>query len=178
MTKEELFYFGYVAGKHGLGNAVKVKADVDDLNHYKNIQAIVAEVNKSLVPFPVSEIRIISKSDLIISIAEGFEASAMLGASLYLPLQQLPKLNNKQFYYHEVVGYSVIDEYKGDIGKIATVLEFPHQQIFSIMKNRTEILIPIIDEFIVEVDKKNKTIRVKAPDGLIDLYLNPDNEEE
>jgi 16S rRNA processing protein RimM len=77
-----------------------------------------------------------------------------------------------------VVGYSVIDEYKGDIGKIATVLEFPHQQIFSIMKNRTEILIPIIDEFIVEVDKKNKTIRVKAPDGLIDLYLNPDNEEE
>ena len=178
MTKEELFYFGYVAGKHGLGNAVKVKADVDDVTHYKNMQAIVVEVNKALIPFPVSEVRIISKSDLIITIADGFDASAMLSSSLYLPLTLLPKLNNKQFYYHEVVGYSVIDEYKGDIGKIATVLEFPHQQIFSIMKNRTEILIPIIDEFIVEVDKKNKTIRVKAPDGLIDLYLNPDNEEE
>jgi 16S rRNA processing protein RimM len=178
MTKDDLFYFGYVSGKHGLGNAVKVKADVDDLSHYKNIQAIVAEVNKALVPFPVSEVRIINKQELILTIAEGFDSSAMLSTSLYLPLQQLPKLNEKQFYYHEVIGFEVIDEYKGNIGKIDKVLEFPHQQIFSIMKERTEILIPIIDEFIVAVDKKNKTIRVKAPDGLIDLYLNPDNEEE
>lgn len=178
MTKDELFYFGYVAGKHGLGNTIKVKADVDDLSHYKNIQAIVAEVNKTLIPFPISEVRILNKQELILTIAEGFDASAMLSSSLYLPLNALPKLNDKQFYYHEIVGFDVIDEYKGNIGKIAKVLEFPHQHIFSIMQQRTEILIPVIDEFIVAVDKKNKTIRVKAPDGLIDLYLNPDNEEE
>ena len=34
-----------------------------------------------------------------------------------------------------------------------------------------EILIPINDEFIKEVDRKNKTIVVDTPEGLIDLYL-------
>ena len=39
------------------------------------------------------------------------------------------------------------------------------------MKNGVEVLIPIVDEVIKEVDREHKTIRVAAPNGLIDLYL-------
>ena len=40
-------------------------------------------------------------------------------------------------------------------------------------RNGTEILIPMNDEFIKQVDKPNKTIHVETPEGLIDLYLKP-----
>jgi 16S rRNA processing protein RimM len=41
-----------------------------------------------------------------------------------------------------------------------------------VFREGKEVLIPIQDEIIMEVDRKNKSILVDAPDGLIDLYLN------
>jgi len=34
-----------------------------------------------------------------------------------------------------------------------------------------EILIPLIDEVIVKVDRKKKEMHIRAPEGLIDIYL-------
>ena len=39
------------------------------------------------------------------------------------------------------------------------------------MKNDKEILIPIIDQVIKKVDRKEKKMFIEAPNGLIDLYL-------
>ena len=38
------------------------------------------------------------------------------------------------------------------------------------IKQGKEILIPIIDEFIVSVDRESKILTVQTPDGLLDLY--------
>ena len=38
-------------------------------------------------------------------------------------------------------------------------------------KNGTEILIPLIDDFIIALDRANKTITLETPEGLVDLYL-------
>ena len=45
------------------------------------------------------------------------------------------------------------------------------QALFEVDRNGIEILIPMNDEFIIKVDRKNKSILVKTPDGLIELYL-------
>ncbi len=83
----------------------------------------------------------------------------------------LPKLTGNKFYYHEVIGWQVIDKEKGDIGTIASVIDYPAQALFQIMKNDKEILIPIIDQVIKKVDRDKKTMHIEAPNGLIDLYL-------
>lgn len=45
------------------------------------------------------------------------------------------------------------------------------QPIMAIDFGEKEILIPLIDEVIKQVDRQNKTIHIKAPQGLIDIYL-------
>ncbi|HEY0092039.1 MAG TPA: 16S rRNA processing protein RimM, partial [Flavobacterium sp.] len=35
----------------------------------------------------------------------------------------------------------------------------------------TEILIPMIDQFLVEIDRKNKKVVMDLPEGLIEMYL-------
>ena len=35
----------------------------------------------------------------------------------------------------------------------------------------TEILIPAVDEIFKEVDREGRTLRIAAPEGLIDIYL-------
>ena len=98
-------------------------------------------------------------------------ASALTGKSVFLPLEMLPKLTGKQFYYHEVKGFTVVDENKGELGPIKEILEYPTQAIIQVFKDGKEILIPILDQVIVKVDRKGKKLHVKAPEGLIDMYL-------
>jgi len=83
----------------------------------------------------------------------------------------LPKLEGTQFYFHEVIGFDVLDTRLGNIGKITGINDSGAQAIFEIEKNGTEILVPLIDEFIIALDRTNKTITLETPEGLVDLYL-------
>ena len=95
----------------------------------------------------------------------------MVGKSVYLPMEMLPKLSGKQFYFHEIVGFMVVDTEKGELGPISEVLEYPTQAILQVMKGKKEILIPILDQVIQNVDRDKKILTITAPEGLIDMYL-------
>ena len=86
-------------------------------------------------------------------------------------MERLPKLEGNKFYFHEIIGFNVVDEEKGNIGKIREIYDNMTQPIMAIDFGEKEILIPLIDEVIKQVDRQNKTIHIKAPQGLIDIYL-------
>ena len=100
------------------------------------------------------------------------DALRHLKCDVYLPLTALPKLEGNQFYYHEIIGFKITDLAYGDIGVITSVNENSAQPLFEIEFKDKQILIPISDQFIENVDRDNKTITVNTPEGLIDLYLN------
>jgi len=90
---------------------------------------------------------------------------------IYLPLSELPELEDDKFYFHEVIGYSAEDTQHGKIGIIKRINDNRAQPLFEIDFNGKEILIPVNDDFISRVDKKNNTIYFDTPVGLIDIYL-------
>jgi 16S rRNA processing protein RimM len=99
------------------------------------------------------------------------DADRIMGSELYLPLEFLPPLEGNKFYFHEVIGFSVIDQKFGTVGVITGINDTTNQALFIIDHKGTEILIPINDEFLTKVDRDNKTIEVNTPEGLIELYL-------
>ena len=66
----------------------------------------------------------------------------------------------------------VIDEIHGDVGVLVYINDKAAQPMFEIENGDVEIFIPMIDDFIKKIDRENKQIHVKTPEGLIDLYLN------
>lgn len=173
MNKEECFYIGRVAKTHGIKGEVTIKLDVDDPSAYRDLKYFLLEINKVLTPFFVEKL-IISGDKFFVSIQDiktVEAASALTGKEVYLPMELLPKLSGKQFYYHEVKGFTLIDTEKGELGPIADILEYPTQAIIQVFKDKKEILIPILDSVIQKVDRKAKKLYVKSPDGLIDMYL-------
>ena len=100
------------------------------------------------------------------------EADEILGGEIYLPLKFLPKLTGNKFYFHEIIGYNIEDVNHGAIGIITAINDRTSQPLFEINANGIDVFIPMIDDFIVKVDREQKTILVKTPEGLIDLYLN------
>lgn len=173
MIKEDCFYLGRVAKTHGIKGEITIKLDVDDPSAYHDMKYFMLEINKVLTPFFVE--KIVSSGDKFFVTIQDIRtveaASALTGKEVFLPLEMLPKLSGKQFYYHEVKGFMVIDAEKGELGPIADVIEYPTQAIIQIFKDKKEILIPILDQVIQKVDRKSKKLYIKAPEGLVDMYL-------
>jgi 16S rRNA processing protein RimM len=99
------------------------------------------------------------------------EADELLRKEVYLPLDLLPKLDGKAFYYHEVIGFEIWDNAHGKVGVLKGVNDQSAQALFEIERHGLEILIPIHDEFIMNVNRNKKIINVKTPPGLIELYI-------
>ena len=93
----------------------------------------------------------------------------MIGKSVYLPLDQLPKLDEDQFYFHEIIGFEVIDSLQGQIGTITGVNDRSSQVLLEVEYNYRQILIPLVDELIQQLDKQKKQLYLSIPEGLLDL---------
>ena len=173
MKKEDCFYLGRVAKTHGLKGEVTVRLDVDDPTTYAKMKHFFLEINKVLTPYFVEHVKL-NGDKLFVKVKDidTIEmAQNLVGKSVYLPLEMLPKLSGKQFYFHEIVGFTVIDTEKGELGPVSEVLEYPTQAILQVMKDGKEILIPILDQVIQKVERDKKILTITAPEGLIDMYL-------
>ena len=174
MKKEDCFYLGKIVKKYSFKGELLAKLDTDEPELYENLDAIFIDLRGNLVPFFVESSQL-HKSDLLRlnfeDVDSEADADALLKCDLYLPLDSLPKLEGNKFYFHEVIGFKITDENFGEVGIIKSVNDSTAQALFEIDRNSIEILIPMNDEFIVNVDRKNKTVFVNTPEGLIDLYL-------
>lgn len=172
MDKKDCFNLGKITKPFGLKGEVVFFLDVDEPADYSSLDSVFVEVKSQLVPYFIKNIRINgNKATVLFEDITREESLALVGCDLYLPLAMLPKLTGKKFYFHEIIGFAVVDSEKGNIGTVASVIEYPAQPLFQIINNENEILLPILDQLIDSVDRENRAIHVTAPAGLIDLYL-------
>lgn len=172
MKQEDCYRLGNITKPFGFKGQMVFYLDVDCPDDYAGLDSAFVEIKGNLVPyfFKVDKING-NKATVTFDDLTPDEAHALAGHDLYLPLSLLPKLTGNQFYFHEVTGFRVIDSTHGDIGTIQTIIDYPAQPLFQILHNGKEILIPVIDPVIKNVDREGKTIYIEAPNGLIDLYL-------
>lgn len=174
MTQADCFYLGKVAKKFSFKGEVLLYLDTDEPGLYENLESVFVEMNHNLIPFFL-ESSSLHKNDLLRAKFEDVnsedEADELVGCALYLPLKMLPKLEGNKFYFHEVIGFAIEDQRTGHVGIIQSVNDTVAQPLFEVRNGPIEILIPMIDHFIVEVDRKNKVIKMDLPEGLVEMYL-------
>ncbi|MEL1242428.1 ribosome maturation factor RimM [Flavobacterium flavipallidum] len=174
MRKEDCFYLGKIAKKFSYKGEVLVYLDTDEPELYENLESVFVDYNKHLVPFFI-ESASLHKNDFLRVHFEDIntetEADNLIGSDLYLPLNMLPKLSGNKFYFHEVIGFEVEDKRLGIVGEIQSINDTTAQPLFEVLKDGAEILIPMIDQFLVKVDRENKKIIMDLPEGLIEMYL-------
>lgn len=174
MNKADCFHLGYVAKLHGYKGEVSLFLDVSNPEDYDTLDAVFIEINNQLTPFFIESFKLKNKGFAAVRF-EGVDserdARILLRKSLYLPAQVLPKLSGKNFYDHEVVGFKVIDVNFGEVGILETVIDFSNNPLLQVINGKKEVLIPLIEGLVEKVDRKSKTLFIKAPEGLIELYL-------
>lgn len=175
MQEKDCFVLGRVTKKHGFNGAVSIWLDTDQPHYYNNLESAFIKIDDKPIPFFFTSFHILKNNKARVEI-EGIEtadeAEALIGNEVLLPLAALPKLTGNKFYYHEVIGFTVVDSQYGRLGTIKDILEAGGNRVFQINHDTgKEVLVPLADQFIVSVNRDQNTIEVSAPEGLIDLYL-------
>ena len=174
MRKEECFYLGKIVKKFSFKGEVLAYLDTDEPELYENMESVFVEFNNNMVPFFI-ENSSLHKNDFLRIRFEDInneeEADRLLGCAIYLPLKLLPKLSGNKFYFHEVIGFEIEDKRLGVFGIIQSVNDSSAQALFEVLNGEVELLIPMIDTFLVKIDRLNKKVIMDLPEGLVEMYL-------
>ena len=174
MRKEDCFYLGKIAKKFSFKGEVLLYLDTDEPELYENMESVFVEFNKNLVPFFIQNSSL-HKNDFLRVQFEDVdseeEADSIINCDVYLPLSMLPKLSGNKFYFHEVIGFEIEDKRLGVFGKIVSINDTTAQPLFEVLNGEVEMLIPMIDHFLVEIDRENKKVVMDLPEGLVEMYL-------
>ena len=174
MRKEDCFYLGKIAKKFSFKGEVLIYLDTDEPELYEDMESVFVDFNKNLIPFFIVNSNL-HKNDFLRVKFEDVEdeaaADEIIGREVYLPISMLPKLEGNKFYFHEVIGFDIEDKRLGIFGKIVSINDSSAQPLFEVVNGTVEILIPMIDQFLVKIDRENKKVIMDLPEGLVEMYL-------
>ncbi|AHM60480.1 16S rRNA-processing protein [Flammeovirgaceae bacterium 311] len=176
MRKDDCYQLGIIQRPHGLKGEVAVFLDVDDPSVYTALESVFVDQDGQLIPFFIEELQIGSQKVILkFEEVDSYEEAAELsGLELYLPLSTLPPLEGNAFYYHEIIGFQLVDQESGPVGEIREVVS-GMQDLLVVDRQGIEILVPLHDELISEVKREQRELHMQLPEGLLDIYLNPNN---
>jgi len=91
-------------------------------------------------------------------------AKTIIGKTIFVQTSLDAKIN---WISRDILDYKVLDELGNLIGRISDVMWLPNNDAYIIKKGSKEYIIPIIPEIIKKVDYNDRSIIIKAMDGLL-----------
>lgn len=173
MNRDDCYILGKITKIQGYQGNVYCFLDTDVPEKYSQMESVLLEIGHELVPFFIEHISIKSNNKALVKFADvDSEADAleMVNKSIYIPLSELPKLDGNKFYFHEILGFKVIDTNGRDLGEVTRVIEYPGNELLEITRGKKETLIPIRDEFLGSLNREEKILNVTLPEGFIDQF--------
>lgn len=174
MKVDDCFELGSIIKPRSFKGEVIVYLDVDHPEEYLEMESVFVQLNEQLVPFFVEQIRPIKKNQIRVKfdgINSDEEAKRILKKKLFLPNETKANLVSSNTY-ESFVGFNVVDQKHGDLGKITDYVKNKSNPIFVIEHiSGQEIFVPAASDLLEKIDEKNKILYTNCPDGLIELYL-------
>jgi 16S rRNA processing protein RimM len=170
---EKWFNVGKVVNTQGIKGEVRVISTTDfPEERYKkgNVLFLFLPKNETPIQVTIKSHRRHKNFDLLLF--EGYEnindAEKFRDGILKVPESQLGKLEEGEFYFHEIIGCLVFTNNGEEVGKITEVLTPGANDVWVVEgKDGKEILIPYIDDVVKKVDSKEKIILIDPLEGLL-----------
>lgn len=162
---------GKIVAAHGIQGDVIIAHDAVAPLHLNTWDCLLVELHpQSYIPFFIEEIHESGQEELICKFEEipNREAShPLLNKAVYTSINFTVKLKTEEGY-GQFIGFEIYDKGQA-VGQIQEVLDGAAQVLFKIQSSGRDILIPVVESFIEQIDSKKKIIFMNLPEGLLDL---------
>lgn len=172
---EKLYTVGKIVNTHGIRGELKIvpQTDFAEDRFAKGSRLIFIEPEQGTkLPVVVESSR--EHKNVFIVKFQGFtninEVEKYKGWLLKVEEQYLSDLDDDEFYYHEIVGCAVFTEEGEELGQISEILSPGANDVWVVKRpNGKPLLLPYIDDVVLEVDVEQKKVVVRLMEGLLDL---------
>jgi len=175
IDKENLLRLGTIAKPHGVSGELQIRIFPEFAGMDVNPSWLFIEIDGGLVPFGILSVRSRSNDVLLAeldTITSEESARKYQNLSVFIQPQDISAGDDdEEPALHNLTGYKVIDNKFGNLGLIKAILDIKQNPLMEINHQGKEILIPLQEKFIISIDKKEKTLHIETPQGLIELYL-------
>lgn len=175
MTKDDCYQVGHITKTHGVNGELVLFLDVDDASEYADLDSVLLEVKNELIPYFIESIAIVKGSRAIVAFEDVDtieQAERLINCGAFLPLDNLePITDETRFYFHEIVGYQVVDAHEGPLGIVRGVYAMNAQDLIAMDYQGKEVLIPINSDIVPTINRAEQRLNVVLPDGLLAIYM-------
>ena len=158
---------GHIMTTHGLKGDLKVK-NLSDFDRFKKGNKLYILHNDEYIPVIVyksvdfkGDTLLVSFKDLLdINLVEKYHSDDIYVSDLEREDDDL----DGEYYYSDLVGKKVVNQNKESRGTVLEIKELPQYDYLVVDYNGKNVLVPFIDEFIIEVN--DDEIIVEEIEGL------------
>ena len=164
---------GKIRRPHGVSGEVLVELLTDFPERLVRDKVLFIGANKERVVIRSSR----QHADGILLAFTGFDDPESIGQYrnqlLYVAGTDIPELPEGEYYYHELLDLSVVEEDGHELGRIAEIIETGANDVYVVIdESGRELLIPVIPDVIREMDLDAGVVTVRLLPGLIDSEKN------
>jgi 16S rRNA processing protein RimM len=173
MEAPKFLTIGIIANTHGIRGELKVvaKTDYPELRFAKKAKMLLFPADGAS-PFEVEVERARDQKTVYIVKFTAFnninEVEKYKGSLLRVSAIDQVKEEPNSFYFHEIIGCTVVDEEIGELGQVVDILTPGANDVWVVKRAKgSDVLIPYIEQVVLDVNVKDKRIRVRLMEGLI-----------
>ena len=172
LPKADCDKVGFFKKTHGVSGELVLEYEPQFEYSIENVDRFFVELEGLLVPFFIVEdgFRFKTENSAILTF-DGVEsekyAKRMVGSSVFLFKNEIILMAD-ELSDSELVDYLLVDEKLGEIGIIDQIDNYSGNIVFTVNFKGKELLVPFNEDFLLEIDKQNKVIKLKLPEGLFD----------
>lgn len=170
MERPIYYPIGHIRKPFGTNGSVSVNINEDLEELIFDLPHFFVFVDGQYLPYFVDEVQ--DKGDIIVKldiIDSPQTASQLSGKKIYVTQDQISEeMSVSVSKFGDIEGFMVYNDADA-LGEIEEVIEYPSQLMIKINYKGNEKLLPLVDEFLINIDQKKKIIVLHLPDGLLDL---------
>jgi len=171
MARDDYIFLGTIVKTRGFSGDLIIRTSKKILQIKNNWESVMVEIDGLLVPFFISGWNKSGKDTILITIEDidtPEKAGKLTGRKVYIS-KTVIVFSSNEFHPDHVNGYLVMDIHSGEIGKITGINEIPGNSLFRVEYKGREILIPVHEDLIMEINEKKKLILVDLPNGFLEI---------
>jgi 16S rRNA processing protein RimM len=169
----EYVLLGKVSKPHGIRGEVKIYPYSGQpeqfVASYERLYLQCDDQTELLSRYTVERARVQGKQ-VLVALAECRDrnkAEALAGCQVYVAREDLPPLDEQEYYLHELIDKQLVDPDGRDLGTGKRIMVAGAQDQLVVEQEGREYLVPIVSAFIVGIEKDR--VVLDLPPGLVEL---------
>lgn len=167
-----LLKYGKITKAHGISGELKLTPFSHELHSLTSLKAIIIEMtpDRGQVEYRVTKCRL-QKGSAIIKL-EGVDSvddtQELTGKIVYIDNSQLPQLEEGEFFWFQLIGLNIYTEEGRYLGEVRSLIDRAYQSVLVVKDGDKEVLIPLTEPFVKEINLKDSKIIISNLSRLLD----------